>query len=94
MATRPAEIVRLAVLDQGSLTVTVRRGQDETSYRFSRIPSEPVAAIDYEWRFQHDFMDQYEAFRMILDTARRALGGELPSLPLPLPSDQDPAAAR
>ena len=55
------------------------------TYRFEHVDGPPVAAVDYEWRFQHDFADQHDAFRAVLEVARRAFRGELPALPLALP---------
>lgn len=92
MAAERAAVVDIRRVDPENVTIAVRHGDDEVTYAFRYVAGPPLAAVDYEWRFQRDFSDDQAAFRMILDVARRAFHGEEPSLPLAVPDGRSAPA--
>jgi len=84
-----AEISSLTMLDAERLEVAVRRGTEITRYTFTRVPATPSSVIDYEWQFQHDFWDFPDAFKVVLEAARRALHDERPEPPILLQDAAD-----
>lgn len=86
MAGIGATVTGVAVIDPERVDVTVRRDDAETTYRFRRVVTPPVSAIDYGIEFQRDFFEQHEAFLAVVEVARRAFHGELPQVPMVLPA--------